>query len=449
MAPPTSYTIGKTTFRLAPKYMTAGILEPAHSESDDVALGIALANNLKCACGGGVIAAYKPSGYGKVLACANGLAHKRLGTGGHFYLGIKPKPRGKPFGSTDHPHHNPNTTSTDKDTDMASLADLLGTPAPITAPTTTATQNHQRQTKVAASIDVATDTPAPKPVVTAPTGFQFPLDLAYKLADAARKALHLGTSGLTFGHRKLENWATLSALIFRKQLVKKPIEAVALAYHMTVVAREIEANRKMAIELFNASFGSHEVNSPIVPFTAVIDFAVTENIPLYLTGEPGVGKTYTLLDTLRRHGREPLRVQGSGELVKADVEGSMGYVEGQGTVWADGSLPIAMRTGRPFVFDELDKSRDDVLSLLAALLESHDGTLTLAATGERIFPAPGFGFFATGNTVGLGEGIQYEGTRVINEAIRDRFYFLTVNYMDEKVAKALVTAKLAAVGATV
>src|SRR5690606_30577832 len=344
----------------------------------------------------------------------------------------KGAPGGKPFGEADHPMTE--ATDTTSDTTAPPKA------APSTAPTPAPANPSPKAT--------GTVTTTTAPVVTKPIGFGFPFKAAYGLAEAVRKGLAQGTTTVTFGHRKLENWATLSARLIRSGFVRTPEEAIALAYHMTVVAREIEGNRKFVCELFSAKFGNKfPTDSPTQSFIDIVDFAVSENLPLYLTGEPGVGKTYTLLDSIRRAGREPIRVQGSGELVKADVEGSTGYAEGTGTVWTDGSLAIAARDGRPFVFDEFDKARDDVQSVFTALLESHDGTMTVSATGERIVPRTGFGIFATGNTVGLGEGVQFEGTRVINEAIRDRFYFLTVEYMTEATAKRLVADQLAAFGA--
>lgn len=289
---------------------------------------------------------------------------------------------------------------------------------------------------------------APKPTVVAPTGYTFPFAAAYSLVEAVRKALAAGSTGLTFGHRKLENWATLTAKLVKSGFCTPP-EALSLAYHMTVVAREVESNRRFAVEMFEGKFANHpKTEDPCKPFDEVIAFIVKENLPLYLTGEPGVGKTFTILAALREAGLDPIRVQGSGELVKADVEGSMGYIEGVGTVWTDGAAILGARTGRPLVLDEADKVRDDVQSFFTAALESHDGTMTISATGERVVPVRGWGIFATGNTVGLGEGIRYEGTRIINEAIRDRFYFLKVGYMSTATAKRLVAAQLADVGAT-
>lgn len=348
--------------------------------------------------------------YGYAMACPSGCS----------YAGIKAAPRGKPFQS---PGNQKVTIGlTPKGQPIGTGTNGSG---PVTAKVT------------------------PKPTVKAPSGYKFPFQQAYELAEAVRKALAAGSTGLTFGHRKLENWATLTAKLHRSGFATGA-DALSLAYHMTVVAREVDSNRRFAVEMFEGKFAKHpKTEDPCRPFTEVIDFAVAENLPLYLTGEPGVGKTYTILDALRRAGLNPIRVQGSGELVKADVEGSMGYVEGVGTVWTDGSAIIAARQGRPFVFDEIDKARDDVQSVFVAALESHDGSLTISATGERVVPASGFGIFGTGNTVGLGEGVRYEGTRIINEAIRDRFYFLKVGYMTPAMAKRLVEAQLADLGATI
>lgn len=285
-------------------------------------------------------------------------------------------------------------------------------------------------------------TPTPKP--TTPTRFAIPFDDCFTVAERCRKALEAGANSVTFGHRKLENWITLAAR-FHNAGIATGAAALSLAYHLTVVAREVEANRQFAVELFTAKFGNSVTpDSACVPFEDIVRFMVSQNLPLYLTGLPGVGKTYTMIEILSMmRSVRPTRQQGGGEVTMADLVGSMGYVEGQGTVWQDGTLSLSMRSGTPFIMDEMDKCRDDVQSVFVSLLESHDGSITLP-TGERISPASGFYFGATGNTVGLGEGIAYEGTRVINEAIRDRLYFLSVDHMSKARAKQLIVAQVEA-----
>lgn len=344
-------------------------------------------------CNGTLLLRPAASGYGKELVCTN---HPACGV----LVGVKSSPRGKPFGS-----------------DQPSAEDV------------------EAQTQVIAHKAAA-----------ASGTFVFPFDEYHDMATAIRQSLASGATGLTCGPRKGEMWIEAAVRLHDSGLATHK-DALALAYHLAVVAREIEANRKFAIEMWQNKFGhTHDVSVPVLPFQQVVAFMLENNLPLYVTGLPGVGKTYTIIDEARRVRREVVRQQNGGESTMSHVLGDMGIEAGK-TSWQDGTLTHAARTGRIFLSDEMDKARDDVQSAYVALLESHDGTITLP-TGERIIPAPGFGFAATGNTVGLGEGLQFEGTRVINEAIRDRLYFLSADYPTKAVERSWNEARLAKLGLT-
>lgn len=348
-------------------------------------------------CQGTLLLQTSASGYGKELVCTN---HPVC----PLVVGVKSAPRGKPFTSTDQPELDEAVTEA------------------------------EAQAVERASVQSA-------------GGFVFPFDEYHDMATAIRQSLASGATGLTCGPRKGEMWIEAAVRIHDSGLARHK-DALALAYHLAVVAREIEANRKFAIEMWQNKFGhSHDVSVPLLPFQQVVAFMLAHNLPLYVTGLPGVGKTYTIVDEARKLGREVVRQQNGGESTMSHVLGDMGIDAGK-TSWQDGTLTYAARgPGRIFLSDEMDKARDDVQSAYVALLESHDGTITLP-TGERVVPGSGFGFMATGNTVGLGEGLQFEGTRIINEAIRDRLYFLSADYPTKKVERSWNAARLAKLGLT-
>lgn len=345
-------------------------------------------------CGGSLLLRPATTGYGKELVCGNNPTCPLV-------VGVKSSPRGQPF-----------TSEQGKDA----------------APTEAEVQAIARKAAQSSG------------------SFVFPFDEYHDMATAIRQSLASGATGLTCGPRKGEMWIEAAVRLHDSGLATHK-DALALAYHLAVVAREIEANRKFAIEMWQNKFGhTHDVSVPVLPFQQVVAFMLENNLPLYVTGLPGVGKTYTIIDEARRVSREVVRQQNGGESTMSHVLGDMGIEAGK-TSWQDGTLTHAARFGKLFLSDEMDKARDDVQSAYVALLESHDGTITLP-TGERIVPAPGFGFMATGNTVGLGEGLQFEGTRVINEAIRDRLYFLSADYPTKAVERSWNEARLTKLGLT-
>lgn len=84
--------------------------------------------------------------------------------------------------------------------------------------------------------------------------------------------------------------------------------------------------------------------------------------------------------------------------------------------WCDGSLVTAMKTGEPYLLDEISLAEDSVLERLNSVLES-SRTITLAEKGavdNRVVAAPGFQFLATMNPGG-----DY-GKRELSTALRNR-----------------------------
>jgi len=71
------------------------------------------------------------------------------------------------------------------------------------------------------------------------------------------------------------------------------------------------------------------------------------------------------------------------------------------------------------VFDEYDAGRPDVMFVIQRVLEA-SGKLTLLDQSRILRPHPAFRFFATANTVGLGDTTGlYHGTQQINQAQMD------------------------------
>ena len=138
--------------------------------------------------------------------------------------------------------------------------------------------------------------------------------------------------------------------------------------------------------------------------------------PTYIYGISGVGKTASIEHACATHKRPFFRVQITQETVDEDLIGSMRLKDGN-TVWEDGPVIRAYRTGGVCVLDEMDLNAQ--LMILQPILEGKP--FYIKQTGELVHPAPGFTVFATGNTKGDGMDMRYVGTTVLNEAFLERF----------------------------
>ena len=112
------------------------------------------------------------------------------------------------------------------------------------------------------------------------------------------------------------------------------------------------------------------------------------------------------------------------------------------TEFQEGILPWAYQRNVALVFDEYDAGRPDVMFVIQRVLES-SGQLTLLDQSRVIRPHPAFRFFATANTVGLGDTTGlYHGTQQINQAQMDRWSVTTIlNYLTPDKEAAVVLAK--------
>lgn len=138
--------------------------------------------------------------------------------------------------------------------------------------------------------------------------------------------------------------------------------------------------------------------------------------PCYIYGISGVGKTASIEHACATHKRPFFRVQITQETVDEDLIGSMRLKDGN-TIWEDGPVIRAYRTGGVCVLDEMDLNAQ--LMILQPILEGKP--FYIKQTGELVHPKEGFTVFATGNTKGDGTDMRYIGTMALNEAFLERF----------------------------
>ena len=150
----------------------------------------------------------------------------------------------------------------------------------------------------------------------------------------------------------------------------------------------------------------------------LIDKIVDEKrfFPVYIYGISGLGKTMQIEQSCAKHHRPFFRVQITKDSTSEDLVGSYSLIEGN-TVWVDGPILKAYRSGGILLLDEIDLNPS--LMVLQGVLENKP--LYVFQTGELVKPAPGFQVFATGNTKGDGSSFEYVGTTTLNKAFLERF----------------------------
>lgn len=164
-----------------------------------------------------------------------------------------------------------------------------------------------------------------------------------------------------------------------------------------------------------------------------------------ISGFHGTGKSTHIEQVAARLNWPCLRINLDSHVSRIDLIGKDAIVLRDGkqvTEFQDGILPWCYQRNVALVFDEYDAGRPDVMFVIQRVLES-SGQLTLLDQSRVIRPHPAFRFFATANTVGLGDTTGlYHGTQQINQAQMDRWSVTTIlNYLPPEQEIEVVVAK--------
>jgi len=179
--------------------------------------------------------------------------------------------------------------------------------------------------------------------------------------------------------------------------------------------------------------------------TMAILAGFTHHWRVLISGFHGTGKSTHIEQVAARLNWPCLRINLDSHVSRIDLIGKDAIVLKEGkqvTEFQDGILPWAYQRNVALVFDEYDAGRPDVMFVIQRVLESA-GQLTLLDQSRVIKPHPAFRFFATANTVGLGDTTGlYHGTQQINQAQMDRWSITTVlNYLPAEQEAKVVLAK--------
>mgnify|MGYP001449980840 CR=1 FL=1 len=167
------------------------------------------------------------------------------------------------------------------------------------------------------------------------------------------------------------------------------------------------------------------------------------NIPTYVWGMMGTGKSTLIEQVCARTGRPYTRLQHSRDTEQSHIVGQT-LVKDGATYFELGPLAYAMKHGLVYIADEYDFAMPAVLSLYQAVLEGGDLFIKEADIENRVIkPHPNFRFFATGNTNGSGDDTGlYQGTLIQNAANYERFGIVfEMEYMPKEMEREVVIAK--------
>jgi len=140
--------------------------------------------------------------------------------------------------------------------------------------------------------------------------------------------------------------------------------------------------------------------------------------PVFVTGLSGNGKTTMIEQACANLDREFYRVNITCQTDEDDLLGGFRLVNGA-TVWQDGPVVQAMKSGGILLLDEIDLASHAIMCL-QPVLEGRG--VFLKKISQWVTPAKGFNILATANTKGKGDDTgRFASTNILNEAFLDRF----------------------------
>ncbi|NML15258.1 CbbQ/NirQ/NorQ/GpvN family protein [Azohydromonas caseinilytica] len=169
---------------------------------------------------------------------------------------------------------------------------------------------------------------------------------------------------------------------------------------------------------------------------ALFEHAYRERLPLLIKGPTGCGKTRFVEHMAARLGRPLVTVSCHDDLSAADLVGRHLIADGD-TVWCDGPLTRAVRSGAICYLDEVVEARKDTTVVLHPLADDRR-VLPIERTGELLPAAPGFMLVISYNP-----GYQ-NLLKSLKPSTRQRFVALSFGYPAPEVEQRIVEAEAGA-----
>lgn len=148
--------------------------------------------------------------------------------------------------------------------------------------------------------------------------------------------------------------------------------------------------------------------------------AARRGTPILLKGPTGCGKTRFVEAMAHELRRELITVAGHEDMTSADLVGRF-LLKGGETVWVDGPLTRAVRTGALCYLDEIVEARQDTTVVIHPLAD-HRRELPIDRLGTTLPAAPGFQLVVSYNP-----GYQ-SILKHLKESTRQRFVAITLDF---------------------
>ncbi|MCB9440174.1 MAG: CbbQ/NirQ/NorQ/GpvN family protein [Mycolicibacterium sp.] len=148
--------------------------------------------------------------------------------------------------------------------------------------------------------------------------------------------------------------------------------------------------------------------------------AARRGLPVLLKGPTGCGKTRFVEAMAYELGRDLITVAGHEDMTSADLVGRF-LLKGGETVWVDGPLTRAVRTGAICYLDEIVEARQDTTVVIHPLAD-HRRELPVDRLGTTVPAAPGFQLVISYNP-----GYQ-SVLKNIKESTRQRFIAIELDF---------------------
>jgi len=166
----------------------------------------------------------------------------------------------------------------------------------------------------------------------------------------------------------------------------------------------------------------------------LLKLAYDKKINLLLIGDTGTGKTHLFRNFCFENQLPYMRVNLNGATTPEDLIGQW-VPTTDGFAWKDGVLTTFMRNGGVFVVDEINACSADILFILHSVLDDENKVVLVQKDGEVITAHEDFWLVATMNP-------DYEGTRPLNSALKDRFRVMMFDYDTKTETKLNVKPKM-------
>lgn len=165
----------------------------------------------------------------------------------------------------------------------------------------------------------------------------------------------------------------------------------------------------------------------------LFETAWTRKLPLLLKGPTGCGKTRFVSHMAAKLGLPMQTVACHDDLAAADLTGRY-LLKGGDTVWVDGPLTQAVRTGGICYLDEIVEARKDVAVILHPLTDDRR-ILPLERTGELLEAPPAFMLVVSYNP-----GYQ-NMLKALKPSTKQRFVSIEFDFLPKAQEIAVVSAE--------